>query len=89
MQGEQPKNPLHGITLKVMLEALVARRGWEDLASRINIRCFAYEPSLKSSLTFLRRTPWARRQVEALYLEDQARQARQTGVRNRLRSADP
>ncbi|WP_417614641.1 VF530 family DNA-binding protein [Oceanisphaera sp.] len=66
---EQPNNPLHGITLKALLTELVERYGWEELANRVNINCFKNDPSIKSSLTFLRRTPWAREQVEALYLE--------------------
>lgn len=70
MSEEQPRNPLHGITLKAILEDLVARRGFSDLADRIHIRCFAFDPSIKSSLTFLRRNDWARKQVEALYLAD-------------------
>jgi len=71
MSQEQPKNPLHGITLKAILEDLVKRRGWSYLASRIEVRCFKFEPSIRSSLKFLRRTEWARRKVEALYLNDQ------------------
>ena len=67
---EQPKNPLHGLTLKAILEDLVERRGWEDLAAQVNIRCFTHDPSLKSSLKFLRKTEWARKKVEALYLAD-------------------
>ena len=70
MPQEQPNNPLHGITLQAIVEDLVARRGWPDLASRIKIRCFAFEPSVKSSLTFLRKTDWARQKVEELYLAD-------------------
>lgn len=70
---EQPNNPLHGITLKAILEDLVERRGWLDLGERINIRCFTHDPSLKSSLKFLRRTPWAREKVERLYLRDHRR----------------
>ncbi|MBW2314547.1 MAG: DUF2132 domain-containing protein [Deltaproteobacteria bacterium] len=70
MPQEQPNNPLYGITLQAIVEDLVARRGWADLASRIKIRCFAFEPSVKSSLTFLRKTEWARKQVEQLYLAD-------------------
>ena len=66
----QQNNPLHGITLKTIVEDLVKRRGWEDLAAHINIRCFAYDPSVKSSLKFLRKTEWARKKVEALYLAD-------------------
>jgi uncharacterized protein (DUF2132 family) len=58
---------LHGITLEMIVNRLVARFGWEELASRIPIRCFQLDPSVKSSLTFLRRTPWARARVEELY----------------------
>ncbi|GMU55924.1 MAG: hypothetical protein AMXMBFR33_50700 [Candidatus Xenobia bacterium] len=65
---EQPNNPLHGITLQRMLEVLQARLGWEEMARRIPVRCFQHDPSLKSSLTFLRKTPWARARVEELYL---------------------
>lgn len=64
----QPNNPLHGIKLAQMLEELLAHYGWQGLGTRIDIRCFNVDPSLKSSLTFLRRTPWARQQVEDLYL---------------------
>lgn len=65
---EQAKNPLHGITLEKLLTELVAQYGWDGLAKRIDIRCFKSDPSIKSSLTFLRKTPWARTQVEALYV---------------------
>ncbi len=65
----QPNNPLHGVKLVDILEALVAQYGWEGLARRIDIRCFQYDPSVKSSLTFLRKTPWARAKVEELYLD--------------------
>ncbi|CDZ95889.1 MULTISPECIES: VF530 family DNA-binding protein [Pseudomonadaceae] len=61
-------NPLHGVTLEAMLIELHAHFGWEGLAERIDIRCFKSEPSIKSSLTFLRRTPWAREKVEALFV---------------------
>ncbi|CAN5328658.1 VF530 family protein [soil metagenome] len=61
-------DPLHGVTLQMMLEHLVATYGWDGLARQIDIRCFANDPSIKSSLTFLRKTPWARTKVEALYL---------------------
>jgi uncharacterized protein (DUF2132 family) len=64
-----PKDPLHGITLEAIVTQLVDRYGWEELARRIPVRCFALDPSIKSSLTFLRRTPWARAKVEALYLQ--------------------
>ncbi|WP_070885417.1 VF530 family protein [Pseudomonas sp. D1-3] len=62
------KDPLHGITLQAILTELVDQLGWDGLAQRIDIRCFKSDPSLKSSLTFLRKTPWAREKVEALYL---------------------
>ena len=65
---QQANNPLHGITLERMLTELVERHGWERLGEVINIRCFQIDPSIKSSLTFLRRTPWARAEVEAFYL---------------------
>ena len=62
------KDPLHGITLQAILTELVDQLGWDGLAQRIDIRCFKSDPSIKSSLTFLRKTPWAREKVEALYL---------------------
>jgi len=68
MAETQINNPLHGITLVMMLEQLVEKYGWEELGNRINIRCFRFDPSIKSSLTFLRKTPWARKEVEELYL---------------------
>lgn len=68
MVGTQPGNPLHGITLAAILNELVSRHGWDGLGRQIDIRCFRNEPSIASSLKFLRRTPWAREQVEALYL---------------------
>jgi uncharacterized protein (DUF2132 family) len=68
--GEQPKNPLHGITLERIVTELVAHFGWEELGDRIRIRCFTDDPSVSSSLTFLRRTPWARAKVEELYLAE-------------------
>lgn len=64
----QPNNPLHGITLEMILTQLVEQFGWVELSKRIPIRCFYNEPSIKSSLSFLRRTPWARKKVEELYL---------------------
>lgn len=69
MTGHHSKDPLHGITLEKILEALVARHGWPGLAARIEIRCFRFDPSVKSALQFLRRTPWARAKVEQLYRE--------------------
>lgn len=66
---QQPNNPLHGVKLVDMLEYLVKEYGWEDLGSVIDIRCFNYDPSIKSSLKFLRKTPWAREKVEKLYLQ--------------------
>ena len=66
--SEQTNNPLHGKTLKMILEHLVEVYRWEGLAAQVNINCFKYEPSINSSLKFLRKTPWAREAVEALYL---------------------
>ena len=66
---DQPNNPLHGKKLADILDALVAEFGWEELGHRIDIRCFTHDPSVKSSLKFLRRTPWARDKVERLYLK--------------------
>ncbi len=69
MNPQQANNPLHGITLEQIVSALVAQLGWGELGRRINIRCFNSDPSVKSSLKFLRKMPWARAKVEALYLE--------------------
>ena len=74
MITEQPKNPLHGVTLATMLDELVAHYGWEALGREIEIRCFTHDPSIASSLKFLRRTPWARERVESLYLYMKRRQ---------------
>jgi len=68
MTEKQPNNPLHGITLEMVVTSLVDHHGWDGLAQRININCFKSNPSVKSSLKFLRRTPWARDKVESLYL---------------------
>ena len=65
---EQPENPLHGVTLETIVTALSDHYGWEGLGQRINIRCFTSEPSVASSLKFLRKTPWARAKAESLYL---------------------
>ena len=65
---EQPHNPLHGLTLERMLTDLVDYYGWEELGERIPVRCFNLDPSMSSSLRFLRKTPWAREKVEQLYL---------------------
>lgn len=69
---ERGKDPLHGITLEALLTELVARHGWDGLARQIDIRCFKSDPSIKSSLSFLRKTPWARQKVEELYLRSRA-----------------
>jgi uncharacterized protein (DUF2132 family) len=69
MTQEQPNNPLHGVTLKAMLERLLAHYEWSGLGRRIEIRCFTHDPSISSSLKFLRKNPWARAKVESLYLE--------------------
>lgn len=69
MTDQQANNPLHGITLEMMLNHLVEHYGWEEMGSLIKIRCFSYDPSIKSSLAFLRKTPWARKKAENLYLQ--------------------
>lgn len=86
MSSAPPKDPLHGITLEKMLVELVERHGWPELAARVTIRCFTHEPSVASSLKFLRRTPWARAAVEQLYLTEQAELARKR-KRNQERKA--
>jgi uncharacterized protein (DUF2132 family) len=82
----QPNNPLHGISLKTMLEELVERHGWETLGRRIAIRCFTDDPSVASSLKFLRKTEWARSKVEQLYLAD-LEAIERNRKRNRRRAA--
>lgn len=72
--NEQPNNPLHGVTLAAILEFLVDRLGWDEMARAIDIRCFTNEPSITSSLKFLRKVPWARSKVEELYLRTKSRQ---------------
>jgi len=79
-------DPLHGVTLKALLETLIERYGWEELARQVPIRCFQNEPSLNSSLRFLRKTPWARTKVEALYLRDEKVRAKKQ-ARNQRRKA--
>jgi uncharacterized protein (DUF2132 family) len=77
--AEQPKNPLHGITLETIVSELFENYGWVELGEQIKIRCFTHDPSVASSLRFLRRTPWAREKVEGLYLfmlRERARKAR-------------
>jgi len=69
MNETQQNNPLHGKTLEFVLNELVNLYGWTELGRKINIRCFNFDPSVKSSLTFLRKTPWARKEVEDLYLK--------------------
>jgi uncharacterized protein (DUF2132 family) len=78
MANEQPNNPLHGITLEMILTNLVEHYGWEELGKRIPIHCFIDNPSIKSSLKFLRRTPWARKKVETLYLTSQKGKEQET-----------
>ena len=75
----QPRDPLHGLTLEAIVTALAAHYGWESLGQRIPVRCFQIEPSVASSLKFLRKTPWAREKVEGLYLFMQ-REKKRSGV---------
>jgi uncharacterized protein (DUF2132 family) len=74
--NQQPNNPLHGVTLAAMLEYLVERLGWEKMAQAVDILCFTNQPSITSSLKFLRKVPWARTKVEQLYLRTKARDAK-------------
>lgn len=74
--SSQKNNPLHGLTLEAIVTATVEHYGWEKLGQEINIRCFTQDPSIKSSLKFLRKTPWAREKVESLYLYVQRKQAK-------------
>lgn len=74
MNTEQSKNPMHGVTLESIVVKLVEHYGWDELANRIKINCFKNDPSVKSSLKFLRKTPWAREQAEQLYLSTFAAQ---------------
>jgi uncharacterized protein (DUF2132 family) len=79
---EQARNPLHGLTLEAIVRALEVHYGWEELAHKIPVRCFSHDPSVNSSLKFLRKTPWARDKVEGLYLfmlREQARRGRAAG----------
>jgi uncharacterized protein (DUF2132 family) len=79
MSAEQPKNPLHGKTLEAIVTELVAHYGWEELGAQVRVNCFLNDPSLNSSLKFLRKTPWAREKVESFYLfylRDQKRQSK-------------
>jgi uncharacterized protein (DUF2132 family) len=76
MVQEQPNNPLHGLTLETIVKSLFETYGWEDLGDKIDIRCFKNDPSVKSSLKFLRKTPWARTKVERLYLKTEKKKQR-------------
>ncbi len=77
MKEQQPNNPLHGVTLEHIVNRLVEHYGWNEMGKRINIRCFNSDPSVKSSLKFLRKTPWARKKVEDLYIAMQSVRPRQ------------
>ncbi len=76
MNTPQPKNPLHGVTLEMIVTQLVSQYGWAELGRRIPIKCFTENPSIKSSLKFLRQTAWARKKVEELYLKSAAKNDR-------------
>ncbi len=69
-QRQHPRDPLHGVTLETIVKYLEAKHGWHEMGNRIPIRCFLFDPSVKSSLTFLRKTPWAREKLEAWYATD-------------------
>lgn len=82
-EKSQPNNPLHGIKLITMVEALVEYFGWEKLGTKITVNCFTKDPSIKSSLKFLRKTPWAREKVELLYIEVERRKAVKLSKKNK------
>ena len=73
MQEQQPNNPVHGVKLADMLQYLFEVYGWEGLAARINVRCFKFDPSVNSSLAFLRKTPWAKEELQKLYIHTVSR----------------
>jgi uncharacterized protein (DUF2132 family) len=75
MEQPKSKDPLHGVTLEKLLTVLVEKHGWAELADRVPVRCFMFDPSIKSSLTFLRKTPWARAKIEEIYIQGLGRQA--------------
>jgi uncharacterized protein (DUF2132 family) len=69
-----PRDPLHGITLEAIVTQLVERHGWAELGKRVPVRCFRHNPTIKSSLTFLRNTPWARERIEQMFIAERARE---------------
>jgi uncharacterized protein (DUF2132 family) len=73
MQEQQPNNPVHGVKLADMLQYLFEVYGWEGLAEKINVRCFKFDPSVNSSLAFLRKTPWAKEELQKLYIHTVSR----------------
>ncbi|MEO7963607.1 MAG: VF530 family protein [Gemmatimonadaceae bacterium] len=88
MSTDQSRNPLHGVTLEHILNELVQQLGWKKMASRVRIACFTSDPSVSSSLKFLRRTPWARAKVENMYLDMLRRRARTTLPTSKAESDD-
>jgi len=82
MTGTQPNDPLHGITLAMILSHLVEKFGWEEMGRKIRIHCFTNNPSIESSLQFLRRTPWARKKVEDWYVRSRVKQDGRPYVRS-------
>lgn len=86
MSNHHDNDPMHGQTLEMIVTALVKRYGWSELGSRINIRCFNNDPSVKSSLKFLRKTPWARKKVEDLFLKMNSPTERSRGRGSQFRS---
>lgn len=89
MSQEQPNNPLHGLTLKVIVTELSEVYGWDGLAERIDLRCFKFYPSINSTLKFLRKTPWARTKVEKLYLKMKKNQAKRAAKKAKRENSEP
>ncbi|MHB9155910.1 MAG: VF530 family protein [Endomicrobiales bacterium] len=79
MTNHRSKDPLHGVTLEMVLQRLVERFGWEELGRKVRVRCFNFDPSIKSSLTFLRKTAWARKKVEDLYVWSERKSSKKSG----------
>lgn len=80
--SKHPRDPLHGITLESIINQLVARHGWVEMSRRVPIRCFMFDPTVKSSLTFLRKTPWARKRVEEWFIMEKLDEREKVGAGN-------
>ncbi len=89
MNNQQPNNPLHGVTLEMILTRLLEKYGWEKMGRKIKIKCFVSEPSIQSSLVFLRKTPWARKKVEDWYIRNFVKDWKEVQEEKSLNSEPP